>query len=96
MAWSRSAKRRTARQANVADFDAMPAPSAPDMAQIDALYAAIRQLPAPEAALIMMHLDGLTYREMAEVMGISEANVGTKLTRTRALLAQLMKGDRHE
>ena len=44
----------------------------------------------------MMHLDGLTYREMAEVMGISEANVGTKLTRTRALLAQLMKGDRHE
>lgn len=96
MAWSRAAKRRSARQVDTPDFDTMPAPSAPNTAQIDALYAAIRQLPAPETALIMMHLEGASYREMAEVMGLSEAHVGTKLTRTRARLAKLMNGDRHE
>ena len=96
MAWSRAAKRRSARQADVADFDTIPAPIAPDTAPIDALYAAIRQLPAPETALIMMHLEGVSYREMAEVIGLSEANVGTKLTRTRAQLAKLMNGARHE
>lgn len=47
-----AAKRRSARQADVADFDTIPAPLAPDTAQIDALYAAIRQLPAPERALV--------------------------------------------
>jgi RNA polymerase sigma-70 factor (ECF subfamily) len=40
----------------------------------------------------MMHLDGLSYREMAEVMGISETNVGAKLTRVRGRLGQLLKG----
>jgi hypothetical protein len=30
------------------------------------------------------------------VMGLSEASVGTKLTRTRAQLAKLMNGARHE
>jgi RNA polymerase sigma-70 factor, ECF subfamily len=96
MAWSRTAKRRNARQVEGPDFDTMPAPAAPDTAQIDALYAAIRQLPAPEAALIMMHLEGTSYREMAEVMGLTESHVGAKLTRTRARLGQLMNGQRHE
>jgi RNA polymerase sigma-70 factor (ECF subfamily) len=94
MGWSRAAKRRTARQSEVLDLDTMPAPVVPDTARVDALYAAIRQLDAPEAALIMMHLEGASYREMAEVMGLSEANIGTRLSRTRARLAKLLH--RHE
>lgn len=96
MAWSRASKRRSARHLETADFDRVPAPAAPSTELIDALYAAIWQLPAPEKALIMMHLEGTSYREMAEVMGLSEAHVGTKLTRTRARLAKLLNGDRHE
>ncbi len=55
------------------------------------LYAAIRQLPDVDASLILMHLDGLSYHEMAEVLGISENHMGVKLTRIRKELAQLMK-----
>ena len=56
------------------------------------LYAAIRQLPKIDASVALMHLDGLSYREIAEVMGISENHVGVKLNRVKKQLAQLMKG----
>jgi RNA polymerase sigma-70 factor (ECF subfamily) len=39
---------------------------------MERLYAAIRQLPKVDASLALMHLDGLSYQEMAEVPGISE------------------------
>jgi len=40
------------------------------------LYAAIRQLPGVDASLVLMHLDGVSYREMADVLGISETTLG--------------------
>jgi RNA polymerase sigma-70 factor (ECF subfamily) len=60
------------------------------------LYAAIRQLPKLDASLALMHLDGLSYREMSEVMGITESNVGVKLNRIRKQLAEMLKGTDHE
>ena len=53
---------------------------------------AIRALPKPEASLALMHLDGLSYREMGEVLGISENNVGVRLHRIRKQLAEQLKG----
>jgi RNA polymerase sigma-70 factor, ECF subfamily len=56
------------------------------------LYAAIHQLSRIDASLALMHLDGLSYHEIAEVLGISENHVGVKLNRVKKQLAQLMKG----
>ena len=56
------------------------------------LYAAIRELPKVDASLTLMHLDGLSYQEMAEVLGISETYVGVKLNRIRQQLAEKLKG----
>ena len=58
--------------------------------RINDLYLALRQLPKADAALVVLYLDGLSYREMAEVLGISETNVGVKLNRARKALAQLI------
>lgn len=91
MAWRRTARRRQSRHAEAIDLEALAAPPATDTARVEALYTAIHTLPPPDAALIMMHLDGLSYRAMAEVLGLSEAHVGTKLTRTRLRLGQLLK-----
>lgn len=55
------------------------------------LYGAIARLRPVERALVAMSLDGRSYREMAEVMGISESNVGVKLHRARARLAELVR-----
>jgi RNA polymerase sigma-70 factor, ECF subfamily len=63
---------------------------------VERLYAAIRQLPKADAALVLLYLDDLSYRQMAEVLGISEGNVGVKLNRVRKALGELMKEESHE
>jgi RNA polymerase sigma-70 factor, ECF subfamily len=69
------------------------APQAGDM--VEQLYAAIRQLPEAERSLVLLHLDGLSYREMADILGISESNVGVRLTRVRQKLAELLSRSRN-
>ena len=60
------------------------------------LYSAIRQLKPLERSLILMSLDGLSYREMAAVLGLSESNVGVKLNRIKNQLTQTLKGNKNE
>lgn len=60
------------------------------------LYSAIHQLKPLDRSLILMSLDGLSYREMAEVLGLSESNIGVKLNRIKAELTKTLKGNEHE
>lgn len=63
----------------------------PDNEIIDQLYESIRQLAKIETSLILMHLDGLSYNEISDVLGISENNVGVKLNRAKKKLALMLK-----
>lgn len=51
--------------------------------QIGQLYAFIQQLRELDKALILLHLDGLSNPEVSEVLGISQSNVSTRLSRIR-------------
>ena len=62
---------------------------------VEQLYKAIQQLPKTDAALVLLYLDDLSYREIAEVLGISESNVGVKLNRAKKALSELMKEKPH-
>ena len=44
---------------------------------------------------MLLYLDELSYREMADVLGISESNVGVKLNRAKKALGELMNGKPH-
>lgn len=59
-----------------------------DQELIEELYSAIRQLPKIDASIALMYLDGVTYGEIAEVLGISENYVGVKLSRIRKELTE--------
>jgi RNA polymerase sigma-70 factor, ECF subfamily len=59
--------------------------------QLEQLYAAIRALEPTKRALVLLYLDGLTYAEMAEVTGLSETNVGVRLTRIKRELTTILK-----
>ncbi len=63
-----------------------------DPQALEELYQAIRKLPFIDSSIIVMHLDGATYDEMAEVVGISKSHVGVRLNRAKKRLARLMKG----
>lgn len=51
--------------------------------RIDVLYACIAQLTPLNRALVLLHLEDRGYAEIAEILGISETNVATKLNRIR-------------
>lgn len=63
---------------------------------VDQLYAAIRALPPAKRALVVLYLDGFSYREISEVVGISESNVGVSLNRIKKALAESIREDGHE
>ncbi len=45
------------------------------------LYRAINRLSEPEKAIILLYLEEYGYKEISEIIGISESNVGTKINR---------------
>jgi RNA polymerase sigma-70 factor, ECF subfamily len=56
------------------------------------LSRAVRALPITFRQVVVLLLEGLEYGEIAEIMGISQSNVGARLTRARKLLREIMGG----
>src|SRR5260221_5279137 len=98
LTWRRGTARRESRLERSADLEAIaaqvgsPADRATDGEILDQLYTAIHALPMFDRALMLLALDGLAYREIAEITGLTENHVGVSLTRARQRLAVLMKG----
>lgn len=59
--------------------------------QISLLYKVIKMLPQVERAIVMMYLDDLPYRDIAENLGISEVNARVKMNRLKKTLKELME-----
>jgi len=59
--------------------------------QGDRLAEAIRRLPIAYAQVVTLTLEGLSYGEIADVLGISETNVGARLTRARQRLRESLR-----
>lgn len=56
--------------------------------QIDALHRLIHALPPLDRALMLLYLEDRSHREIAEVLGLSETNVATKIGRLKARIRQ--------
>ena len=63
---------------------------------LDLLYRHIRALPPVDRSLILLHLDAVSYAEMADLHGLTESNVGVRLTRLKQKLSDSMKEVSHE
>jgi RNA polymerase sigma-70 factor, ECF subfamily len=57
----------------------------------DWLYEQIGQLEPIDRSVCLLLLDGFSYKEMAEVLGISESNVGVKVHRIKQYLIERSK-----
>src|SRR5262249_46252392 len=96
MNWQRKDKPRRARQQPLVEVQVLASEGADSTEQaqqretVEQLYDAIHKLPKADAALVLLYLDELSYRDMAEVLGISESNVGVKLNRAKKALTALM------
>ena len=59
--------------------------------RVERLRGAIHRLPLLYRQAITLSLEGLGYGEIAEVLGISESNVGVRLTRARQILRRALE-----
>lgn len=92
LAWSRKERRhRDKMQALESDEPALrETPQVKDR-RLGWLYEQIAQLDHVDRSLTLLFLDGFSYREMAETLGISEGYVGVKINRIKTYLKNLTK-----
>ncbi|WPV65718.1 sigma-70 family RNA polymerase sigma factor [Chitinophaga sp. LS1] len=55
------------------------------------LFEVLRKLKDDEKAIITLYLEGLSYKEMGEIIGVTENSVGVKLNRIKAKVQLLFK-----
>lgn len=100
LGWSRKERRRRDDRAPI--VGEVPAREAPGVEHamaresVDRLYAAIHELPAADVALVLVYLDGLSYRQIADIFGISENAVGARLNRARQALREKLREPNHD
>jgi RNA polymerase sigma-70 factor (ECF subfamily) len=92
LAWRRKERRHSqGRQDIEAAAGLLIAPSGRDP-RLEWIYERIAELDEGNRALALLMLDGFSYREMSQILGLGESNVGMKINRIKAsLAAQLAK-----
>jgi RNA polymerase sigma factor (sigma-70 family) len=58
--------------------------------QIDLLYRAISQLKEAEKLILLLYLEEIPYKEMAEITGLTETNIGVKLNRIKIRIKNII------
>ena len=92
---ARNRSRREASDDNIEAVDASLNPEA-ELAreqQGERLIRAVRALPIPYRQVVTLALEGMDYAETAQVLGISESNVGARLSRARQMLRKILGGN---
>lgn len=77
--------------------DSSPGPAQRLASQRDSerLLAAVQRLPLGLRQTLTLRLEGLSYAEISEVLGISESNVAVRLNRARQRLSDRLGGRDH-
>jgi RNA polymerase sigma-70 factor, ECF subfamily len=93
--WTRD---RQAYQQRHIQLDEIPPPFTAEFGKRDSqeqrvaeLYMAMGQLPEADRSIALMYLEDLSYREMSEVLGITENNAGVKVNRMKKRLTELLQ-----
>jgi RNA polymerase sigma-70 factor (ECF subfamily) len=96
LAWRRKERRHRQGRQDIEDATGLlVAPSGPDP-RLDWIYQRIAELDEGNRALALLMLDGFSYRDMAQILGLSESNVGVKINRIKAALAAQLAKEEHD
>lgn len=78
-------------EVDIADATPTPEQTLVSEQQGRRLLTAVQDLAIGYRQVVTLMLEGLSYAEIAEVLGISESNVGARLTRARQLLRKRLE-----
>ena len=57
------------------------------------LYSELRRLPEIDRSLVLLQLDGFSYKEIANITGLTTSNVGVRISRLKQALSERMSRD---
>ena len=60
--------------------------------ELQILYAAIRQLPEVDKAIIVLYLEDKSYKEIADISGMKTSAVGARINRIKTKLKTIIYG----
>ena len=60
--------------------------------QIELLYNNVRKLKEGDRAIVLLYLEDKSYKEIAEILGITVSNVGVKVNRLKNQLKSMING----
>lgn len=83
-------KKRNIKTSNFEYIDIVDNNSNDKEESIQLLYASIRELLPAERALIILFLEDKSYKEMAEILGITVTNIGARINRTKNKLKKII------
>ena len=96
-AWTRQEKRQPLTEPLADVGRTLTVIEQPGDPRLDWLYEQIAQLDPIDRSVCLLMLDGFSYKEMAEMLGISESNVGVKIHRIKQrLVGKSRKEVQHE
>lgn len=79
---------RWSRESEIVDEAALPSPVLNRHDQLNELRDLLDQQNDADRALLLLYLEGHSYREMGDILGMSESNVGTRLNRIKQAMRQ--------
>ena len=91
----RRKRRPTLPLVEIPDSGAGAQQSLEDEERLAALHHAIASLPAQERLIVTLLLEGLSYKEIAEITGLTANHVGVKLTRIRKSMEESLAEVKH-
>ena len=95
-AWTRREQKQPPTKPLAAVTQTLTVTAQPSDPRIDWLYEQIAQLDPIDRSICLLMLDGFNYKEMAEMLGISESHVGVKIHRIkRRLVGQSQEEVQH-
>ncbi len=95
MTWSRKQRTQAMRKRSLEETVPLlqPSPGSPNP-RLNWLYDQIHRLNPVDRSLILLVLDGYSYREMVAILGITESNVGVRINRIKKqFIQQLATGE---
>jgi RNA polymerase sigma-70 factor, ECF subfamily len=97
LGWSRKERNRSHTENKAPAFSVpTPASSLEHREKLEQVYEIIHSLPHADSSVLLLHLEGLSYQEISDVLGISASHVGVKLHRVRKRINEQYGGATHD
>jgi RNA polymerase sigma-70 factor, ECF subfamily len=96
LAWRRKDRRHSKGRQDIETATGLLIAPAGRDPRLDWIYERIAEFDEANRSLALLMLDGFSYREMSQILGLGESNVGMKINRIKAALAAQLAKEEHD